>query len=66
LRIAWDYDDPIADYWPSFAAHGKATITIRHVLCHTAGIPQMPKHVILDMMGLTLSVEEPSYSTHSS
>lgn len=37
-----DYDTPIAKYWPEFAANGKDGITVRHVLTHTAGIPQVP------------------------
>ena len=39
------YDTPVADVWPEFAAHGKDRITVRHVLTHTAGIPQMPPDV---------------------
>jgi CubicO group peptidase (beta-lactamase class C family) len=31
-----DLDDPIARHVPDFAAHGKESITIRHVLTHTA------------------------------
>ncbi|HEY7120566.1 MAG TPA: serine hydrolase domain-containing protein [Tepidisphaeraceae bacterium] len=31
-----ELDDPIARHIPDFAAHGKDTITIRHVLTHTA------------------------------
>ena len=36
-----DLDDPVMDHWPAFADTGtqKATITIRQVLSHTAGIP---------------------------
>jgi CubicO group peptidase (beta-lactamase class C family) len=36
-----DLDDPVVDHWPAFADAGtqKATITIRQVLSHTAGIP---------------------------
>jgi len=45
-----DYDTPIAVYWPEFAVNGKAQITIRHALTHTAGIPQMPKDVTVEMM----------------
>jgi len=37
-----DYDTPIAHYWPEFAQNGKETITIRHALAHTSGIPYMP------------------------
>ncbi len=28
---AIDYDTPVADVWPEFAARGKATVTLRHV-----------------------------------
>jgi len=34
-----DFDDPVAKYWPEFAANGKANITIAHILSHRAGIP---------------------------
>jgi CubicO group peptidase (beta-lactamase class C family) len=34
-----DLDAPAAEYLPEFAANGKATITLRHLLTHTAGIP---------------------------
>ncbi|GAB7019721.1 serine hydrolase domain-containing protein [Halostagnicola bangensis] len=35
------YDDRVVDHWPSFAEEGsaKATITVRQVLSHTAGLP---------------------------
>ena len=32
-------DDPVASIWPEFAAGGKATATVRHALCHRAGVP---------------------------
>lgn len=32
-------DDPIAKYWPAFAANGKAAITIRQALTHYSGLP---------------------------
>ncbi|QLF94795.1 beta-lactamase family protein [Pseudomonas sp. ABC1] len=32
-------DGPVADVWPEFAANGKARITLRQLLCHTAGLP---------------------------
>jgi CubicO group peptidase (beta-lactamase class C family) len=32
-------DDPIASVWPEFAAQGKDRATIRHALCHRAGVP---------------------------
>ncbi len=33
-----DYDDPVAKFWPEFAQAGKAAITVRHLLCHQAGL----------------------------
>lgn len=33
-----DYDDPVAKHWPEFAQAGKERITIRHLLCHQAGL----------------------------
>lgn len=30
-------DDPVADYLPEFGDHGKAVVTVRHVLTHTGG-----------------------------
>ena len=35
------YDDPVAKYWPEFAQAGKARITLRDVLSHRAGLPQL-------------------------
>ena len=34
-----DLDAPLARYWPEFAAHGKAVITVRQAMSHRAGIP---------------------------
>ena len=34
-----DLDRPVADYWPAFAAEGKAAITLRQLLTHTSGLP---------------------------
>ncbi|MEU1996433.1 serine hydrolase domain-containing protein [Nocardia gamkensis] len=33
-----DYDRPVADYWPEFAAAGKESITVRELLNHRAGL----------------------------
>jgi CubicO group peptidase (beta-lactamase class C family) len=32
-------DDPVASAWPDFAAAGKEAATVRHALCHRAGVP---------------------------
>jgi CubicO group peptidase (beta-lactamase class C family) len=36
-----DYDDPVAKHWPEFAQGGKQAITVRQVLSHRAGLPQI-------------------------
>lgn len=33
-----DYDEPVATYWPEFAAGGKGRITVAHLLTHRAGL----------------------------
>jgi CubicO group peptidase (beta-lactamase class C family) len=34
-----DLYEPVATYWPEFAANGKERIATRHILSHTAGLP---------------------------
>ncbi|MET9296463.1 serine hydrolase domain-containing protein [Streptomyces sp. NPDC003077] len=34
-----DLAAPVARYWPKFAASGKEGVLVRHVLAHTAGLP---------------------------
>ncbi|EJK99254.1 putative beta-lactamase [Pseudomonas fluorescens Q2-87] len=36
-----ELDAPICHYWPDFANAGKASITLRQVLCHRAGLPAL-------------------------
>ncbi|MGW2074947.1 serine hydrolase domain-containing protein [Streptomyces sp. NPDC001953] len=42
-----DYDRPVADYWPEFAAHGKSAITIRQLLAHQAGLSALARPITL-------------------
>jgi CubicO group peptidase (beta-lactamase class C family) len=37
-----DYDTPISHYIPGFTGGGKEPITLRHLLTHSAGIPNAP------------------------
>ena len=37
-RALLDLDRPVADYWPAFAARGKAAISTRHLMSHRAGL----------------------------
>jgi CubicO group peptidase (beta-lactamase class C family) len=39
-------DDRVCDYIPEFGREGKETITIRHVLGHRAGIPNLPPELM--------------------
>lgn len=34
-----DYEAPVADYWPEFAAGGKTDARIWHVMSHSVGLP---------------------------
>ena len=34
-----DLAAPVARYWPEFAAAGKEEVLVRHLLSHTAGLP---------------------------
>ena len=33
-----DLDEPVAKYWPEFAASGKESIPVRYLLCHKSGL----------------------------
>jgi len=35
------YDEPVAEYWPEFAANGKAEITVRDVMGHRSGLSHL-------------------------
>ena len=49
---------PVADYWPEFAANGKETIEVRHILSHTSGVSGWDApFVVEDMYDWTLSTE---------
>ena len=45
-----DYDAPVAEYWPEFGANGKATITVREVMRHRAGLSQLNGATKADLM----------------
>ena len=37
-RGLFDYDEPVARYWPEFAQAGKQQVTVRQLLSHQAGL----------------------------
>jgi CubicO group peptidase (beta-lactamase class C family) len=46
-----DYDAPLAEYWPEYGTRGKEAVTVRHVLTHRAGVPQMPADTTPERIG---------------
>ena len=45
-------EDRVSDYVPEFGRHGKRWITIRHVLEHRAGLPNLPPEAMdLELLG---------------
>ena len=41
-------DDRIASVWPEFAVGGKEAATVRHALCHRAGVPAITQRMTND------------------
>ncbi len=41
-------DDPVTSIWPEFGAHAKDHATIRHALCHRAGVPAIRRDLTND------------------
>jgi CubicO group peptidase (beta-lactamase class C family) len=52
-RKAFHYDEPVSKYWPEFASvvPEKASITIRHVMCHRGGFPIGPRSLTTEQWG---------------
>ncbi|HWV08559.1 MAG TPA: serine hydrolase domain-containing protein [Pseudomonas sp.] len=63
-----ELDAPVARYWPEFASAGKERITLRHLLCHQAGLPALhellPAEALYDWEAMTtaLAAETPWWS----
>jgi CubicO group peptidase (beta-lactamase class C family) len=45
-----EYDQPVARYWPEFAANGKSDALVAHALSHRIGLPAMPDGVTIERM----------------
>jgi CubicO group peptidase (beta-lactamase class C family) len=51
-KRALHLEDRISDYVPEFDRHGKRWITVRHVLEHRSGLPNLPPEVMdLELLG---------------
>ncbi len=62
-----DYDAPVARYWPEFAQNGKASITVRQLLAHEAGLvvldepPTLATLGALDALARWLARQKPAW-----
>jgi CubicO group peptidase (beta-lactamase class C family) len=45
-----DFDRPVADYWPEFAAAGKEGVLVRHLLSHRAGLAGLREEHSLEQL----------------
>jgi CubicO group peptidase (beta-lactamase class C family) len=53
LQVARGHVDlgaPVSTYWPEYGTRGKEATTVRDVLTHRAGVPQMPEGVTPELM----------------
>src|SRR5262245_52901856 len=66
-----DLDAPVAEYWPEFAAAGKAGVLVRPLLGHTSGVAGWTEQMTLDdICDIETSVallaqQEPWCTSHS-
>jgi CubicO group peptidase (beta-lactamase class C family) len=62
-----DYDERVCTYWPAFAQHGKARITVRQLLAHQAGLYALDEPVTrplladLDRLAMVLARQRPAW-----
>lgn len=45
-----DFDAPVAEYWPEFAANGKEKVKVSHLMSHSAGLPGWAEPVDKDIL----------------
>src|SRR4029078_4802388 len=66
-----DYEERVATYWPEFAQHGKAKITVRQLLAHQAGLFAFDEPVDrcvvadLDRLAVVLARQKPAWEPGS-
>ncbi|MGW4090158.1 serine hydrolase domain-containing protein [Nocardia sp. NPDC004750] len=62
-----DYEQPVAKYWPEFAAHGKDAVTVRQLIDHQAGLSglsevvRLPQIADLDGLATVLAAQKPAW-----
>jgi CubicO group peptidase (beta-lactamase class C family) len=52
-----DYDAPVAEYWSAFGANGKSRVTVRDLMRHRAGLSQLNRATMADLMDHSLMEE---------
>jgi CubicO group peptidase (beta-lactamase class C family) len=63
------YDEPVATYWPEFAAAGKGTVTVAQLLSHQAGLSALRENLTRDdllnwdRVTALLAAQEPLWPT---
>ncbi|WP_284126141.1 serine hydrolase domain-containing protein [Parerythrobacter aestuarii] len=50
-RGLFAYDEPVADIWPEFAAHGKGSVTVGEALSEQAGLAAIDFKLSLETLG---------------
>ena len=66
-----DYEERVCAYWPEFAEHGKAAITVRQLLAHQAGLFAFGEPVDrrtvadLDRLAVVLARQQPAWAPGS-
>jgi len=50
-RGLFEWDAPVANYWPEFAQAGKQDITVRQVLAHQAGLSAIDEPLTIEILG---------------
>ncbi len=66
-RGLFDYDGPVATYWPEFAWRDKHNITIRQLLSHQAGLPTLDIQLSiadlanLDLVAAAIALQAPAW-----
>ncbi len=62
-----DYEERVSTYWPEFAQHGKARITVRQLLAHQAGLFALDQPIDraqvadLDRLAIVLARQTPAW-----
>jgi CubicO group peptidase (beta-lactamase class C family) len=49
-RGLFDYDAPVAHYWPEFGRNGKSKVTVAQLLSHQAGVCAIDTPLTLDLL----------------